>query len=130
MKNLIILSAIFFFSIQMSLAQSVQVNEDYGITRMLERHSHTHKSKTEVSGWRVQILSTTDRMRMEQAKEDFLNNYPAERVEWEHAKPYYRLRVGAFPTKLEAIKLLYELKKDYPSAYPAMDNTINPRDFL
>lgn len=126
---LLSLSFLLLFGIT-SYSQSVNVNEDYEVTRMLERHAYSNKSQSTVPGWRVQILSTTDRMRMEKAKEEFLNNYPGQKVEWEHAKPYYRLRVGAFPTKLQALKLLYELKKDYPSAYPAMDSSINPRDFL
>lgn len=111
-------------------AQNVFVTEDETISSMMNHYTQIHKSKEFVSGWRIQILATTDRRKMEKAKEEFLKNYPQINVDWIHAKPYYKVRVGAFSTKLEAQRLLYQLKRDYPSAYPAKDNNMRPGELV
>lgn len=130
MKNFFLLCCLSFFSIQLATAQNVKVTEDYMVSQMLQRHIQSNKSKTLVAGWRVQLLSTSDRTKVEDAKKDFLRDYPGIRVDWTHAKPYYRLRAGAFSTKLEAMRLLYRLKKDFPSAFPAKDNNISYREIV
>ena len=111
-------------------AQNININEDYPISQMMESYIAKNKSTYNVEGWRIQIMATTDRLKMEAAKSDFLSKYPNVKVDWTHSKPYYRLRAGAFATKLEAVRLLYKLKRDYPSAYPAKDNSINPQELI
>ena len=44
-------------------------------------------------------------------------------------QPYYKLRVGAFRTKQEALTFISTLS-GWPGAYPAKDPNIHPRDFL
>ena len=134
--NLITMKRNLFFLLLLCLTsigasgQSVKVNEDFTITRMLTRMAEINKSGTGVDGWRIQILATTDRRKMEAAKTMFQRNYPQVSIDWIHEKPYYKLRAGAFASKLDAAKLLYNLKKDYTSAYPAKDNNINPQELL
>lgn len=111
-----------------SSAQDVVVNEEVGVTEIMEHFTDVNKSRTNVEGWRIQILATTDRQKMERSKQVFQYRYPNIPVNWEHSKPYYKLRAGAFATKLEAIRLLYLLKEDYPSAYPAKDKKIRPEE--
>lgn len=72
-------------------------------------------------GWRVQILATTDRQRLEAVQANFKLNYPSVPVDWEHTKPYYKLRAGAFQTKQEAERLKYELSKQFDGVYLVQD---------
>ena len=83
-----------------------------------------------MSGWRIQILATTDRQNMESALRQFRNLYPSIPVDWLHTKPYYKVRAGAFTTKRDALRTLYILKADYPGAYPVQDNQIKPEELL
>ena len=83
-----------------------------------------------MEGWRVQLLSSTDRQGVEAGKSRFLNLYPTVPADWVHEKPYYKLRVGAFRTRQEALSFVMELKDAFPGAYPAKDPNIHPRDFL
>jgi len=109
--------------------QRVVINEDSKISDMIARMVAITRSN-KLNGWRIQILATTDRQKLEDAKSRFLAKYPALSINWVHAKPYYKLRVGAFTSKLEAVQLLHRLKRDYPSAYPAKDNSITPRELV
>ncbi len=123
---------ILFFALMsiMLNAQSVYISEDPLVTRMIQQYVEINRSTEAVSGWRIQLMATTDRSKMEKAKKEFLQKYPQINIDWIHSKPYYKLRAGAFATKLEATALLYIIKKDYPSAYPAKDNNINPIELI
>jgi len=111
-------------------AQNVTIKEDFPIAKMMETYISKNKTTYQIEGWRIQILATTDRRKMEESKSKFLLNYPQISVDWTHSKPYYRLRAGAFSSKLDAVRLLHVLKEDYPSAYPAKDNNINPQELI
>ncbi len=96
----------------------------------MDKFVEQNKSQTSVKGWRIQILATNDRQRMETALRQFGNLYPSIPVDWLHAKPYYKVRAGAFATKRDALRTLYILKQDYPGAYPVQDNEIKPEELL
>lgn len=110
--------------------QNVYVKEATIVSRIMFHLVQQNQLNDVVSGWRVQILATTDRKKLEEVKADFQRNYPGVLVDWQHDKPYYKLRAGAFANKLAASQLLYRLKREYPSAYPAKDNEIPPRQLL
>ena len=130
MKNLMLFIILFSCSFALLQAQNVTINEDFPIGKMMDSYTAKSKSTYQIDGWRIQIMATTDRRKMEEAKSEFLTNYPNISVDWTHSKPYYRLRAGAFTSKLDASRLLYILKEDYPSAYPAKDNNIRPQELI
>lgn len=107
-------------------AQNIVINEDPAVAELMSSFISINKSKVNVDGWRIQLLATTDRNRMENEKQNFQYQYPNIAVNWVHEKPYYKLRAGAFASKLEATRMLYILKREYPGAYPAKDRQIRP----
>ena len=130
MKKLLFALLCTFLWIHTAQAQNVKVTEEGSLAQMLTRHVQSNKSNSFVQGWRVQILSTSDRSKVEKAKQDFLRDNPGISVDWTHSKPYYRLRAGAFSSKLDAMRLLHQLKRDYPSAFPAKDPSISLREIV
>lgn len=111
-------------------AQSIVVKEERAITDMMERFSQLNRSVATINGYRVQILATPDRQQLESARQVFQYKYPNIRVDWVHTNPWYKLYVGAFDNKLEAMRLQYLLKRDYPNAYLVRDNTIRPVELV
>jgi hypothetical protein len=111
------------------LAQEIQLNEDPKIAQLFRNWTNNNRSNPQVEGWRVQIMATTDRKQVEDARNRFRAQYTDVPAEWTHEKPYYKLRVGAFRSRLEAQAFLATLT-DYTGAYPAKDANIHPRDFL
>jgi len=79
------------------------------------------RAKLTRDGWRIQVFATPDRSKLEGARGTFINRYPNIPVDWVHASPWYRLRAGAFATKLEATRMLNSLKIYYTDAYLAKD---------
>lgn len=119
---------IFGFQQQLS-GQEIQLNEDPKIAQMFRNWTNNNRANPKVDGWRVQIMATADRQQVEDARTRFRIQYPEVPAEWIHEKPYYKLRVGAFRSRLEAQRFLSTLS-GYAGAYPARDANIHPRDFL
>ena len=126
MKFATILLLVFMSTLQM--AAQVSIIEDGAVTQLFDRYVSNNKSSQLVTGYRIQLLATTDRIKMEDEMARFIEIYPEVAVDWIHSKPYYKLRVGAFATKLEAFPSLYKIKKDFPGAYLAKDNSINVKE--
>ncbi len=126
MKYLLIIWCCLFYTTLN--AQNISVTEEPLITQMMTRFKELNKSEKNISGWRVQLTATTDRKQMEELMRSFEVKYPETPLNWIHAKPYYQLRVGAFATRTESLKLLNLVKIDFPSAILAQDNTIRPAE--
>lgn len=113
-----------------SAQQRVIIEEDTPIGEMMERYAQINKARSTVTGWRVQIIATPDRQRLESVRQSFQYRYPSIPVDWVHDAPYFKLRAGAFATRLEAMRLRYILERDYPGLYLVRDDAIRPRDML
>jgi hypothetical protein len=111
-------------------AQSVQIKSSQVIQQMESRFVERNKSQPLTEGWRVQILATTDRQNLENVRQQFQYQYPNVLIDWVHSKPYYKLRAGAFQSKLEAMRLKYILEEDFEGLYLVRDDAINRRDLL
>lgn len=97
------------------------VIEDAGIQSIMNHYIQSNKSKTEASGYRVQLLVTRDRRQMEDAKRKFEMLYPGRTADWTFLDPYYKLKAGAFLNKLSAWPFFRSLQKDFPSALLSPD---------
>jgi len=130
MKNLFFLLLFSFLLAQVGTSQNVIINEDYQVEQMINRHIEANKSRQIMDGWRIQILSTSDRAKVEEMKSKFRATFPQYSVDWIHIKPNYKLRAGAFSTKLDAMEALNQIKKAFPSAYTAKVRDMNPREIV
>ena len=114
---------------KLAAQQNVYVKEATIVTRMMFHLVQQNQLNEFVPGWRIQVLATTDRQKLETVKAEFQRDYPGILIDWQHDKPYYKLRAGAFASKLAATELLYRLKKKFPSAYTCLLYTSpSPRD--
>ncbi len=112
------------------MAQKIQIEEQPLIAQMMDQFVQANKARNTVDGWRIEILATTSRQQMENVMQSFQYQYPNLPIDWVHNNPYFKLRVGAFATKLEATHMLHVLKKDYPGAYRVMDNKMKPEELI
>lgn len=114
-----------------SLAQgNVTEKVEPSVASLMKRYVDINKSTKTISGWRIQILATTDRQRIEEALNKFSSLYPNIPADWVQSKPYFKLRAGAYTSKQDAIAAQYLLRNDYPTAYPVQDNEIKPEELI
>ena len=108
---------------------TITVNEPPIIAEMMRSFEAANRSGG-MAGWRVQLLATTNRQQLDSERQSFQYNYPNIPINWVHNRPYYKLRAGAFRTRIEAERLKYVLGRDYDGLYLVRDDTIEPREFL
>mgnify|MGYP000860949165 FL=1 len=123
---------VLFFLLGMGVgihAQEIQINEDPRISQLYRTWTNDNRANPRIEGWRVQIMATTERQQVEDTRNQFRIAHPDVSADWVHEKPYYKLRIGAFRNKLEAMAFIASMT-DYPGAYPTKDANIHPRDFL
>lgn len=77
-------------------------------------------------GYRVQIF-LGDRKTAEDTKRGFLQKYPEQPAYLSWLAPNFRLRVGDLRTRLDAERLLHELRTVYPGSYIVPDDIEMPR---
>jgi SPOR domain len=124
MRKGILSLVLVFFALAATFAQGVTINEEPVITKMMELYTGTNKATSSVQmldGFRVQLMATTDRRKVDQTMATFSSRYADVPVTWSQAAPYYRVRVGAFLNRVGAEKYLQLIKKDYPDAYIVTD---------
>lgn len=121
MKKLILILFILGCTVQLAAQSSITVQADPDVTELLDAFIQVNTVETKVEGWRVQILATADRRRLESVEANFKLNYPSIPVDWVHSKPYYKLRAGAFQTKQEAERLKYTLGRQFDGVYLVKD---------
>ncbi|GAB5552619.1 MAG: hypothetical protein Sapg2KO_22100 [Saprospiraceae bacterium] len=111
-------------------AQKITINEDYEVEQLMDQYVRINTAKSYVEGWRVQVISTTDRQKLESVRQSLKSRYPYLSTSWVHNRPYYRLRAGAFATKLEALQLQHLLREYYPGSIPTRDTEVSASEII
>jgi hypothetical protein len=102
----------------------IHVNQDPRLEKMLRWHFDNNKIRDGISGYRVEIFFSSSQNAKDQAlnkKKEFLSRYSEYNVHIKYSAPNFRVRVGDFRTKNEALKLLRRIQKDYPGAFIVPD---------
>jgi hypothetical protein len=142
MKQVLLLSIIIFFtkaitaqvsysnntsdgSSDPEIIKNTHIQQDPLLTEMLEWHVSNNKKDKQIEGFRVEIFFSSDADAKEKAlkkKVEFLKLYPENTVHIKYVAPNFRVRVGDFRTKNEALKLFKEIKNTYPLSFIVTDN--------
>lgn len=124
MKKIVVITFTFLsmLKIDQTNAQSIVLSEEPAITEMMDKFLAENRLSDQVRGWRIQIMTTDDRRKMESSRAKFSRMYPNTPIQWEHVKPYYKVKVGAWEDKRSLQVFLLEIKNEFPSAIPVMDD--------
>lgn len=115
-KSFVVLVVCSLFAI--AAKAQIVFNEPAGLQRVMKMYRASNMLETEMDGWRIQVLATTDRRHMETARSQFERMYPDIKIEWEHQNPYYKLKAGAFTDRRETLAKCHEIKKSFSQAIP------------
>lgn len=102
----------------------LDVNQDPRLGKMLSWHIENNKKRDGIQGYRVEIFFSSALNAKEtalQKKVNFLSLYPEYNVHVKFAAPNFKVRVGDFRTKNEALKLQKKIEDDYPGAFIVPD---------
>ncbi len=115
---LLILMTGWLFSPARIFSQGViNIYEDPEITTLMNKYKTWNGLEEMVPAWRIQIINTDDRRKMESEMRRFKSIYPSVRqVSWKQVSPYYKVTTGSFESKLTALAFLDEVNVHFPSA--------------
>lgn len=77
-------------------------------------------------GYRVQIDFSQQKDAVGKIQSDFSSKYPGVPTYLTYNQPYFKLNVGDFRTKLQAVDFLNHVRKDYPAAFVVADRIMPP----
>ncbi len=140
---LLILFVIFAFSAKsQSLVEEVQqtkagegvvtIHQEEGIDFLLQTQTEVNKRKGGVDGYRIQLYSGSGPKGKRQAldvKTKFLEEFPDRNISTTYNPPFWRVRVGNYRHKHEALPLLSELKTLFPNCYIVKDGNVKMESF-
>ena len=97
--------------------QITNINQE-GINNLVNKYKLILKNKKGIEGWRLQIKFTSKREDILRYQIKFTNLYPQTPSQITFNSPYYKLTVGNFRTKNEALKIKQKIKNEFPGAHP------------
>ena len=118
----IVLAILFSFLIVLSVKAQVNIQEEDSVARFMNDYSKVNKENPTQKAWKIQIIATNDRRKMEDAISKFSRYFPEHTPDWSHENPYYKVKVGAFETKEDLYSFLLSVKQHFSGAIPVVEN--------
>ncbi len=109
---------------------SVEILRDPAVDEMVRKHIQVNQSLGGIQGYRIQIFfdsGNNSKTRGQSVYETFSARYPEMRAYLTFKSPNYKVRVGDFRTRLDAVRFLQEILPDYPGAYVIADQIHLPQ---
>ena len=106
----------------------VKINQTGEVRDAMRRHVSENGTRT-MSGYRVRIFfdnKQTARVESEETLKKFESMYHDVVAYRTYANPYFKVTVGDFRTRSEAVKLLERIKGAFPSAFVVKENIAFP----
>ena len=107
------------------LVGKLPIRQDPRITELLVRHSQINHKKRGTDGFRLEIFFGSDNKAREQAtrvKHEFNLIFPEIPAYVMFQTPNFKVRVGDFRTKSEALKSKASIASKFPNAFIVKDN--------
>lgn len=110
---------------------NVTLKQSYMITRALHDQIAANASR-KIIGYRVRIFfdnSQDARDRSSEIEDSFVTTYPWIPAYRKYENPYFKVSVGDFRTKSDALRFMALIKKDYPSVFLVKEDINYPLFF-
>jgi hypothetical protein len=102
----------------------LNIHQNPKTEKLLERQIRLNKNRQTTPGYRVQIYfgsGSSARIKAMKVKTDFLSSYPEVKAYIIYQSPDFKVRVGDFRTRSEALRLQKKMTRDYPNAFIVPD---------
>lgn len=127
------LAAIFIVSATTAQNGSVSVTcHAAKLDSLITCNARTNANQATLEGYRIQIYSgsgSTAKQEAFAAQTKFLESFPNENVYMVYNAPFWRVRVGDYRFRSEAIPLLNRVKWQFMGSYLVRDNAIKKKEF-
>lgn len=111
-----------------SVFSLVEVNQPASVETAMDSHIANNRAKS-MTGYRVRIFfdnKQNARQMSEQVQRSFQAAHPDIVAHRSFASPFFKVTVGDFRTKSEAMQLLQQISREYSSAFVVKENIDYP----
>ncbi|MEE4258198.1 MAG: SPOR domain-containing protein [Bacteroidales bacterium] len=125
----ILTTAVFGLSAQYTNTNTVITYSDPQIEDLVELHIIYNEVFPVIEGYRIQLIMLAGNTALDEINEkktEFEKSHPAISTYITFREPYYRLRVGDFRTRLDAVEFMESIKRSYPQAWVIKDKITFP----
>ncbi len=113
------------FSQDTALAKGkIEVIRDDRVDVLVSKHIQINMNRKGVPGYRIQIFfdsGANSKSRAQSIYSSFQSRYPETAAYLTYKSPNYKVRVGDFRTRLDALRFLNNIIADYPNAWIVED---------
>jgi hypothetical protein len=120
-----------FPSANASRPGAVNIIQDERIGLLLQTHIESNEKRGGIPGYRIRIFSQSGQSARQNAnavRAQFLNRYPDVEGYLSYDAPNFKVYVGDFRTRSEALRFYNRLIHDFPNAFIISDIITLPRD--
>lgn len=99
---------------------NITVNQDEKIKQLLNTYYIQNAVKPGMQGFRIRIfidLDQVSRAKSQEVMNEFMENFPGISTYRTFDSPYYKVSIGDFRTRDEAIRMQKKLNRKYPKAF-------------
>ncbi|MDX9845450.1 MAG: SPOR domain-containing protein [Tenuifilaceae bacterium] len=99
---------------------NISIKQDTKVEQLLNAYYLQNASKPGMQGFRIRIFfdpGQTSRTRSLEVMNEFMEGFPGMSIYRTFDSPYYKVSVGDFRTRDEAIRMLSKLNRKYPKAF-------------
>jgi len=110
------------------MGPGVKVDQSAEVKQAMAQYVGKNASKS-ISGYRIRVFydnTPQARTRSEAIENALMDQYPEHKVYRSFESPNYKVLIGNFRSKDEALRIFNALKKTYPTAYIIKDNIEYP----
>ena len=104
--------------------RKLDINQDPDLVELVKLHIRRNQQGGTMPGFRVEIFFSSDlnaRQKAQNIKSEFLAAFPGYSVYITYVSPDFKVRIGNFRTKNEALKAVNEIKGQFPKAFVVPD---------
>lgn len=118
-----------------AIAQNGSVSTTYHASKLdslILCNERTNANQATLEGYRIQIYSGSGVSAKQEAfaaQTKFLESFPNEKVYLAFNAPFWRVRVGDYRFRSEALPLLNRVKRQFTGSYLVRDNAIRKQEF-
>ncbi len=102
-------------------AQKIQIKAPERVDSLVEAQVVKNKEANSISGYRVQLMQTTDRKKANDAKTALLEKYSEMDVYITFQAPNYKVRVGNYTKRIDCVSIYKLLLTDFPQSFVVPD---------
>ncbi len=93
---------------------------------LVRKHIRLNAMKMSMPGYRVQIYYGGTRMKATEIKSAFMRDHPGVATYLVYQQPNFKVRVGDFETRMDALRMLDDIQGEYPAAFVVADEVSLP----